>query len=125
MTLTSTSIQAKVYILKAYIAQLAGKYVGKIRFGAGIKGDLKKLVFIESLIEDVYDQETITTSDDEYCLTEDQINSYFEQLPDLIGGICVDIYDIDITDLESEIGAMLAEDESFILGEDGSLILEE
>ena len=129
MTLTSATIQAKVEILNAYVAQLAKKYSDKIKYGAGTKTDLRKLVFIQSLIEDVEDQATITDSDDEYCLTEDQINGYFEQLPDLIGGICVDIYGIDLDELLDEIAeagegnGLLLGDGSYILLGDGTILL--
>jgi len=125
MSLTSTEIQARTDILEAYFQQLAKKYADKIKFGASTKYDTKKLAFIQAYIEDNMNQATITTSADEYCLTEDELNAIYEQLPTLIGLSCVNIYDIDLETLDTIIGAILAEDDSFMLGEDGSVILGE
>lgn len=123
MAITSTEIQNKVKILKAYFVIMTGDKGDKIRYGAAVPMDMRKVNFIISLLEDIENQESIATSADEYCLTEDDIDRYFDELPDLIGGSCINIYDIDLDELSEDINAVLLANGSFVLLENGNILL--
>lgn len=127
-SISQTTIDNRATALAEYLSQIAKKYRDATIIGAGCKNRCKRLYLSQAINEILENQQPLTSSTDEYCLTLTQIDSMYQFIVELLRqdtGICIDIYNIDIDELTDLIGALLNEGDAFILGEDGSIILEE